>query len=83
VVVLVVLVLRVLVLVVLLVLVLVLLVVALLLIAGCNLSKVRALAPEFYEGLRSHSSWTWVLWRFIVDEDVGCYSRVKRGRKEA
>lgn len=47
-------------------------------IAGFNLPKLRALAPEFYDTLPHHSSWTKVIFQYIVDPTVGPFSRVKR-----
>ncbi|KAG8723157.1 hypothetical protein FRC09_004496 [Ceratobasidium sp. 395] len=48
-----------------------------------RLPALRALAPEFYDTLPSHPSWPMLTYRFIFDEDVGLYSRVKREAKEA
>lgn len=48
-------------------------------IPGSRLPKLRALAPEFYDTLRSHRSWTSVLWRFVTQPDMGGFSRIKRG----
>ena len=42
------------------------------------------MAKEFYEDLPHHKSWTWVIWQFIWDREVGLWCRVKRkegGRK--
>jgi len=50
-------------------------------VAGCNLPKVRALAPEFYDTLPHHDSWCAVIWNYIMDPSVGPYSRVKRDPK--
>jgi len=47
-------------------------------IPGCNLPKVRKLAPEFYDTLSYHTSWSWVLWDFVTNRDVALSSRVKR-----
>jgi len=47
-------------------------------IAGSRLAQLRALAPEFYEALYSHSSWTKTLWLYISRADLGGFSRVKR-----
>ena len=43
-----------------------------------NLPKLRALAPEFYDSLRSHSSWTRLLLQFIFDRRYTLFSRVER-----
>jgi len=47
-------------------------------IAWNNLPKLRALAPEFYDSLRSHSSWTRLLLQFIFDPRYTLFSRVER-----
>jgi sphingolipid 4-desaturase/C4-monooxygenase len=51
---------------------------------------VRAIAPEFYNNLFYHMSWTGVLVDFVFDKNLGPQSRVgrdqaahKRGRKLA
>lgn len=49
-----------------------------------KLPVLREVAKEFYQDLPQHHSWTYVLWRFIFDEQVGMRCRVKRktgGRK--
>jgi sphingolipid 4-desaturase/C4-monooxygenase len=38
----------------------------------------RALAPEFYDSLRSHFSWTRLLVQFVFDERYTLFSRVER-----
>lgn len=43
-----------------------------------NLPKLRALAPEFYDPLRSHNSWTRLLIQFVFDKRYTLYSRVER-----
>jgi len=47
-------------------------------IAGSRLPQLRALAPEFYEPLVSHRSWTKVLWNYLMRDDLCATSRVKR-----
>jgi len=47
-------------------------------IAGSRLKRLRNTAPEFYDGLLSHGSWTQTLWRFVTQPAVGGYSRIKR-----
>jgi sphingolipid delta-4 desaturase len=42
------------------------------------------IAKEFYKDLPQHRSWTYVIWQFIWDKEVGLWCRVKRkegGRK--
>jgi sphingolipid 4-desaturase/C4-monooxygenase len=41
-----------------------------------RLPKIRAAAPEFYEGLRSYRSWTAVLLRFLFDPRLSPSSRI-------
>ncbi len=47
-------------------------------VAGSRLPELRRTAPEFYEQLLSHSSWTNALWRFVTEPSIGAYSRIKR-----
>lgn len=49
-----------------------------------RLPKVYEIAEEFYKDLPRHESWTYVIWQFILDPNVGMSCRVKRkegGRK--
>ena len=53
-------------------------------IAWTRLPVLHDIAREFYADLPKHSSWTWVIWNFIWDQEVGLWCRVKRrecGRK--
>src|SRR4029434_3819563 len=43
-----------------------------------NLPKLRAMAPEFYNNLKFHSSWSRLLFQFIFDRRYSLYSRVER-----
>lgn len=43
-----------------------------------KLPQVKALAPEFYDPLVSHRSWTALWLRFIFDPSMSLYSRVTR-----
>lgn len=47
-------------------------------VPGSRLHQVRALAPEFYENLPSHKSWTKVLIDYVMNDNINAYSRVKR-----
>jgi sphingolipid delta-4 desaturase len=49
-------------------------------IAGSRLPRLRTMAPEFYDKLMSHGSWTATLWSFVTRPSLGGYSRVKRQR---
>jgi len=51
-------------------------------VAGINLPKVRAIAPEFYQELKKHDSWIQVIYDYITFVDVGPYSRIKRKTHE-
>ena len=49
-----------------------------------RLPALHEMAKEFYIELPHHRSWTWVIWQFIWDREVGMWCRVKRkegGRK--
>lgn len=52
-------------------------------IPGSRLARLRALAPEFYDSLYVHTSWTATLWRFLTAPELGGYSRIKRRRAAA
>jgi len=41
---------------------------------------VKKIAPDFYDNLPYHTSWTKVIWDFIFCADIGPYARVKRRR---
>jgi sphingolipid 4-desaturase/C4-monooxygenase len=43
-----------------------------------RLPALKAAAPEFYDTLYAHRSWTRLLFRFIFDRDCGLYDRVVR-----
>jgi sphingolipid delta-4 desaturase len=43
-----------------------------------NLPKLRAMAPEFYQNLKYHSSWSRLVLQFIFDKRYSLYSRVER-----
>ncbi len=47
----------------------------LMMVPWSRLPKVRATAPEFYDCLHSHRSWTRLLLRFIFDPTLGLHSR--------
>jgi sphingolipid delta-4 desaturase len=46
-----------------------------------NLPKLRAMAPEFYDGLKYHTSWTRLLFQFIFDERYSLFSRIERMKR--
>jgi hypothetical protein len=41
------------------------------------------MAPEFYDNLKYHSSWTRLLLQFIFDERYTLYSRIERMKQRA
>lgn len=43
-----------------------------------RLPRIRALAPEVYASLASHTSWARLLWRFLFDRELTLFSRVVR-----
>ena len=47
-------------------------------IPGSRLPEVRKIAPEFYDNLPHHLSWSKVIFDFITDPKIGPYARVKR-----
>ncbi len=48
-----------------------------------RLPKLRAIAPEFYDSLYWHKSWTQLLIRFLFDPKMSLFSRVIRGKSAA
>jgi sphingolipid delta-4 desaturase len=48
-------------------------------VAWSRLPALRRLAPELYEPLHHHRSWTRLVLRFIFDPSLSLYSRVVRG----
>jgi sphingolipid delta-4 desaturase len=47
-----------------------------------NLPKLRSVAPEYYDSLKSYGSWTAVLLKFIFDPSMSTYSRVVRASQQ-
>ncbi|MEM6724588.1 MAG: fatty acid desaturase, partial [Bacteroidota bacterium] len=43
-----------------------------------NLPKIRTYAPEYYENLVAHKSWSKLLWRWLTDKDLSLYARTIR-----
>lgn len=50
-------------------------------IPGSRLPQLRRMAPEFYEGLASHRSWTVVLLEFVFRRDLSLADRIVRTRE--
>jgi sphingolipid delta-4 desaturase len=45
-----------------------------------RLPRIRSIAPEFYDSLHAHQSWTKLLLRFLGDRRITLFSRaVRRG----
>jgi sphingolipid delta-4 desaturase len=47
-------------------------------VPGSRLPLLRKMAPEFYDTLPHHTSWTKVIYDYITDPAVGPFSRIKR-----
>lgn len=47
-------------------------------IPGSRLPLLKKIAPEYYDNLPSYSSWTKVMWDFVMDPNVSLFSRMKR-----
>lgn len=45
-----------------------------------NLPRLRAMAPEFYDTLKFHPSWTRLLFQFIFDPQYTLFSRIERAK---
>ena len=43
-----------------------------------RLPAIRRAAPEAYDSLASHASWTRLLWRFLSDSNLSLWSRTTR-----
>ena len=46
-----------------------------------RLAKIKAIASEYYDTLVYHTSWTKLLWRWLVDKDLSLYSRTLRNNR--
>mmetsp|Transcript_21237 Transcript_21237/g.40558 ORF Transcript_21237/g.40558 Transcript_21237/m.40558 type:complete len:337 (+) Transcript_21237:66-1076(+) len=47
-------------------------------IPGSRLKQVYNTAPEFYDNLAHHTSWSGCIYRYITDPNVGPFSRMRR-----
>ncbi len=47
-----------------------------------RLPQLKKIAPEFYDSLYSHKSWTLLLYRFIFDPNLSFFSRIVRPSKK-
>ncbi len=43
-----------------------------------NLPKIRAIAPEYYDTLYYHTSWTKLLFQWLFDKELSLFSRILR-----
>lgn len=43
--------------------------------------QVKKIAPEFYDNLPQHHSWSAVLYDFVMDPEIGPYARIKRKQR--
>ncbi|CEM27124.1 unnamed protein product [Vitrella brassicaformis CCMP3155] len=50
-------------------------------IPGSRLPALKKMAPDYYDNLPAYSSWSQVLWDFVFEYDVNCFSRIKRRRQ--
>lgn len=50
-------------------------------VPGRYLPQVKKIAPEFYDTMPQHTSWSRVLYDFIMDPALGPYARVKRKQR--
>ena len=48
-----------------------------------RLHKLREIAPEYYTNMYSHSSWCWVLYKFLTVPSLGPWSRMHRISRRA
>lgn len=51
-------------------------------VPGSRLRQVREIAPEFYNNLKFHTSWTKVIVDYITDPSMGPFSRTLRKKVE-
>jgi len=51
-------------------------------VPGFRLHKIREIAPEYYNNLQHHTSWTYVIWRYIMDPKISPFSRTMRKKVE-
>ncbi len=43
-----------------------------------NLPKIKSIAPEYYDTLVSHNSWSKLVWQFLTDKNLSLFSRTIR-----
>ena len=47
-------------------------------ISAFNLPKVRQIAPKYYKNIPIHKSWLYLIYRFIYDDNITLFNRVRR-----
>ena len=47
-------------------------------IPGCNLPKLKEMAPEFYKDFKVTESWAYVMWEYITTDGFTPFNRVTR-----
>lgn len=47
-----------------------------------NLPKIKAIAPEYYDDLVYHESWSKLLWHWLTRKDLSLYSRTLRSNRD-
>jgi len=47
-----------------------------------RLYRLKEIAPEYYTNLFQHTSWTWVIYKFITDPKMGPWSRMHRANRD-
>jgi sphingolipid 4-desaturase/C4-monooxygenase len=47
-------------------------------VAWSNLPEIKRLAPEFYDNLKYHTSYTKLFFRFLFDQEISLFSRIVR-----
>lgn len=47
-----------------------------------RLHKLKEIAPEYYNSLYQHTSWCWVIYKFLFDPSMGPWSRMHRLTRE-
>merc|ERR1712205_298138 len=51
-------------------------------VPGSRLHKIREIAPEYYDTLKYHTSWTKVIKDYIFDPNMGPFSRTMRKKSD-
>ncbi len=46
-----------------------------------KLPEIKKIAPEFYDTLKSHNSWSSLVWQFLTDKNLSLFSRTIRDNK--